>query len=196
VSWFDRNRHWILLALVAVTTVLAVGTVGVGLLSVLAGLASGAGIGAVLGDAALVLLIAATLVAADLAFAIAFLVTVTRRVSGPALPSLPESERLSNALDRAERTFPSLARFGLSDRLALSAETKRERLKQRYVNDELTQIEYERKLDALLADESDTDVDRSTVDNLDAGPAAGGDDETATTDERETDRRHTEPERG
>jgi uncharacterized membrane protein len=173
VSWFDRNRHWILLALVAVTTVLAVSTVGIGLLAVLAGLAGGAGLGAVLGDAALTLLIAAALVAADIAFAIAFLVTVTRRVSVPSLPSLPENERLSNAFARAEGVVPPLARLGLSDRFALSAETRRERLKQRYVDDELTQFEYERRLDELLADEEGGDVDSTTVDNLDAELAAG-----------------------
>lgn len=176
MSWFSRNRHWLLLALVAVTTVLVVGTVGVGLLAVLAGLAGGAGVGAVLGDAALVLLIAAVLVAADLALALAFLVTIVRRVSLPDPPSLPESERVSNGFERIERAVPPFERLGLSEAFAVSTETKRERLKERYVDGELTQVEYERRLRDLLADEDDPDH-VTDVDELDADLAAGAETE-------------------
>lgn len=169
MSWISRNRHWILLALVAVTTVLALGTVGVGLLVVLAGLASGAGVGAVLGDAALALLIAALLVAADTAFALGFLVTVARRVPSP---SLPENERAAETATRLERAVPQMSRLELSERFAVSTEKKRERLKQRYVDDELTQVEYERRLQALLAEETG-DETVSDVDELDADLAVG-----------------------
>lgn len=169
MSWFSRNRHWLLLALVAVTTVLVGGTVVVGLLSVLAALAGGAGLGAALGNAALVLLIAALLTAADLAFAMAFLVTVARRVS---LPAPPESERIANGFERVENVIPPVARLGLSATFAVSTETKRERLKQRYVDDEITQVEYEQQLRALLAAEGDDDS-ITDVDELDADLAAG-----------------------
>lgn len=168
MSWFSRNRHWLLLALVAVTTVLVGGTVVVGLLSVLAALAGGAGLGAALGNAALVLLIAALLTAADLAFAMAFLVTVARRVS---LPAPPESERIANGFERVENVIPPVARLGLSETFAVSTETKRERLKQRYVDDEITQVEYEQQLRALLAAEGDDSI--TDVDELDADLAAG-----------------------
>lgn len=169
MSWFSRNRHWLLLALVAVTTVLAVGTVVAGLLVVLAGLAGGAGLGAVLGDAALVLLLAALLVAADAAFAVAFLVTLVRRAS---LPSVPEHEGLATAFERAERLVPPLATLGLSEAFAVSTETKRERLKEQYVAGEVTQAEYERRLRELLAAEED---DVSDVAELDADLGAGAD---------------------
>ena len=171
MSWLSRNRHWLLLALVAVTTVLVGGTVVVGLLSVLAALVGGAGLGTALGNAALVLLIAALLTAADLAFALAFLVTVARRVSVPALPSPPESERIANGFERIERAIPPVARLGLSETFAVSTETKRERLTQRYVDDEITQVEYEQRLRALLAAESDDDS-ITDVDELDADLAA------------------------
>ena len=171
MSWVSRNRHWILLALVAVTTVLAVGTVGVGLLIVLAGLAGGAGLGTVLGNAALVVLVAAVLVAADLALAVAFLVTVARRASLPGLSSV-ENEWAATRLERAEAVFPPLARLGLADRVAVSNETKRERLKQRYVDGELTEPEYERRLRTVL-DEEDGDTAATDVDALDADLAAG-----------------------
>lgn len=188
MSWVNRNRHWILLALVAVTTVLAVGTVGVGLLAVLAGVASGAGLGAVLADAALVALVVAVLVAADLAFAVAFLATVARRASLPGLP-LVENERLAAGFERAEAVFPPLARLGLADRFALSNETKRERLKRRYVDGELTEPEYERRLRDLLDAEDDRAA--TDVDALDADLAVGrsreghGSDAGATTSDRE-----------
>lgn len=168
MSWFTRNAHWLLLALVAVTTVLAVGTVGVGLFAVLAGLAGGASLGAVLGDAALVLLIAALLVAADLAFAVGFLVTLARRAS---LPSLPENDRAAAALARAERVVPLLSRLGLSERVAVSQATRRERLKRRYVEGDLTETEYERRVRELL--DAERAVSVSDVDELDANLAAG-----------------------
>lgn len=190
MSWISRNRHWLLLALVAVTTVFAVGTVGVGLLSVLAGLAGGASLGAVLGDAALVLLIAAALVAADLVFALGFFVTVARRVSLPSLPSVPENDRVSNAFARAERAVPPLARLGLADRFAVSIETKRARLKRRYVDGELTEPAYERRLRDLLeeADESAvTDVDAIDAD-LRAGQTAPSAGDSERIDATETDR--------
>jgi len=177
VSWFSRNRHWLLLALVAVTTVLAVGTVGVGLVAVLAGLAGGAGLGAVLGDVALVLSIAALLVAADVAFALAFLVTLARRAS---LPSLPENDRVADGFERAERLVPPLSRLALADRFAVSTETKRERLKERYVDGELTEVEYERRLQALLA-EADDDAAVSAGDEIEADLAAGEEQTTART---------------
>lgn len=177
MSWFSRNRHWLLLALVAVTTVLAVGTVGVGLVAVLAGLAGGAGLGAVLGDVALVLSIAALLVAADVAFALAFLVTLARRAS---LPSLPENDRVADGFERAERLVPPLSRLALADRFAVSTETKRERLKERYVDGELTEVEYERRLQALLA-EADDDAAVSAGDEIEADLAAGEEQTTART---------------
>lgn|GEM_PF-834213 len=189
MSWVSRNRHWILLALVAVTTVLAVGTVGVGLLSVLAGLVGGAGLGTVLGNAALVVLVAALLVAADLAFAVAFLVTAARRASLPGLPSV-ENEWAAERLERAEAVFPPLARLGLADRFAVSNETKRERLKRRYVDGELTEPEYEHRLRELL-DEEDEPV-AADVDALDADLAGGrsgtADDAESTDDTSERDR--------
>ncbi|WP_018258007.1 SHOCT domain-containing protein [Halomicrobium katesii] len=174
MSWFSRNRHWLLLALVAVTTVLAVGTVGVGLVAVLAGLAGGAGLGAVLGDVALVLSIAALLVAADVAFVLAFLVTLARRAS---LPSLPENDRVADGFERAERLVPPLSRLALADRFAVSTETRRERLKERYVDGELTEVEYERQLQALLAEADDAAA--SAGDQIEADLAAGGDQATA-----------------
>ncbi|NLV11450.1 SHOCT domain-containing protein [Halomicrobium mukohataei] len=177
MSWFSRNRHWLLLALVAVTTVLAVGTVGVGLVAVLAGLAGGAGLGAVLGDVALVLSIAALLVAADVAFALAFLVTLARRAS---LPSLPENDRVADGFERAERLVPPLSRLGLADRFAVSTETKRERLKERYVDGDLTEVEYERQLQVLLA-EADDDAAVSAGDEIEPDLAAGEEQTTART---------------
>ena len=189
MSWLGRNAHWLLLALVGVTTVLAVGTVGVGVFAVLAGLAGGASLGAVLSDAALVLLIAACLVAADLAFAVGFLVTLARRAS---LPSLPENDRLADALARVERAVPPLSRLGLSDRFAVSQATRRERLKRRYVDGELTQTEYERRVRELLDEERA--VSDSDVDELDADLAAGRPTDATGSRREESDTAHRERE--
>lgn len=169
VSWIDRNRLWILLALVAVTTVLVAGTVAAGVLAVLAGLLAGASVGAVLTDAALFLGLTALLVAADLAFGLAFFVTVVRSAS------LPTSARLANWLSRVERVVPPLRALGLAGRFEPSLETKRERLKRRYVSGELTEPEYERELKKLLDDEDETVVGMDDVDRIDANLLAAED---------------------
>lgn len=75
--------------------------------------------------------------------------------------TLPQSDRLASLADRLEREYPPLRMAGLSELLAPpepSAEERAEQalaeLKRQYVNGEITEAEFERKVDRLVANES------------------------------------------
>jgi uncharacterized membrane protein len=75
--------------------------------------------------------------------------------------SLPRSERVAALAERAEREYPALGALGLSDLLSPpepSADERAERaladLKRRYVEGDLTEDEFERKVDRLVAADS------------------------------------------
>ena len=75
--------------------------------------------------------------------------------------SIPKSERLGIAAERAEQRYPALDGFGLSELLSPpepSTEDALEDLKRRYVAGELDEAAFERKLDRLVANDSVDDV--------------------------------------
>ena len=109
---------------------------------------------AILGGALLVLLV--------LLSGIAFLYVLLRSLS------LPRSARVAASVARVEGVYPPLRRVGLSDRLAPpepSPEERAERaladLKARYVDGELTEAEFERRIDWLVSSEP---TDRVRID--------------------------------
>ena len=80
--------------------------------------------------------------------------------------SLPRSERLQSTVERAERSNSTLDTLGLSDFVApkeKSDEEKLEALKQRYVEGEIDEEEFEREIERLNATESSTDTRTSHV---------------------------------
>ena len=75
--------------------------------------------------------------------------------------SVPRSERLARLAERAEREYSPLRMLGLSELLAPpepsaeeQAEQALESLKQQYVDGELSEIEFERRVDRLVSNES------------------------------------------
>lgn len=75
--------------------------------------------------------------------------------------SLPRSDRLASLAGRLEREYPPLRAVGLSDLLAPpepSAEERAERaladLKRQYVEGEITESEFERRVDRLVSNET------------------------------------------
>ena len=90
---------------------------------------------------------------------LAFCAALLRRLS------LPRSRRLGSAIAGVERHSPALARLDLSSLVrppepteAERAENALEELKRRYVADEITEREFERKLDRLVATDSVDDA--------------------------------------
>lgn len=159
-----RNLPWALLALFVITTGTLLGVAGVAPVVVLATLLSGSSAGAVLGNVALLAAAVAFLVAADAALAVALLVTVVRRLSFPTSPSMARTFRVLEAL------VPPLRGLALSERFAPSAAERRERVKRRYVEGELTEREFEREMRKLLAE---TEPDPLTVDDVEPGVDSG-----------------------
>lgn len=169
MTWFERNGHWALLALVAVTTAAAVGTVAASSLALLAALLSGATLATLLADAAAAVALVAALVAADLVFAVALVVTVVRRAS------LPRSDRLASAFALLERLFPPLRGIAFSRRFEPTVEDRERALKRRYVDGELSERSFERELRALLADADGSPSRRAPAEagtRREAGPGA------------------------
>lgn len=75
--------------------------------------------------------------------------------------SVPRSERVASLAERLEREYPPLRVAGLSDLLAPPEPSEEERaeralddLKRRYVDGELSEAEFERKVDRLVQNET------------------------------------------
>lgn len=80
--------------------------------------------------------------------------------------SLPRSERLQSTVQRVERSNSRLDTLGLSDFVAPTEQTDEEKvetLKQRYVEGEIDEEEFEREIERLNATESSTDTRTSRV---------------------------------
>lgn len=140
------------IVLAGVLLLLAVGYLGV---VVYAGLASGASPVAALLDVAVPAILGVGLLVVLLVVAGVTLVwTLVRHVS------LSLRGWVVATAERLERAYPPLRILGLSELFApaLSADERSERaladLKRRYVDDELTEAEFERQVDRLVAGES------------------------------------------
>lgn len=122
-------------------------------------LSGGALVDAVLGLAFPYLPIAAALLAVVIVAGLGFCVALLRRLS------IPRSERLGSLLAGVERHSPLLDRLDLSSLVRPPRPSEAERaenaladLKRRYVADEITEAEFERKLDRLVASDSVDDA--------------------------------------
>lgn len=175
MSWLQRNLPWLLLAFVVIFSLSLAGVVGVGILVVFAGLLGGASIAATLGNASLFLGAAVVLAALDVATLLAFVITVIRRAR------LPKSERLSETFARMENLVPPLRALELSERFEPPIEERKARIEEQYVEGEIGELEFERRLQALLREE---EADRPTVEDIER--------ELAATDHKQAARERTE----
>ncbi|MDQ2071588.1 hypothetical protein ACODNH_15050 [Haloarcula sp. NS06] len=176
MNWVRDNRLLLLFAAVVLTTL---GTVGVGIVGVVATLGALLGGGAVVQTFATFLLGTFLLVGVDIVFAVALVRALARRAS------VPKSQRVADGLSRLESIVPPLASLGLSDVFAPpepTVEERHEALTRRYVDGELSEAEYERELQALLGenevsnterldDNIETDLSRTTTTDTEYEPA-------------------------
>ena len=129
-------------------------------LIVYSGLANGTPIVAVLLDIAVPLLVSVVFLVALLIFSgIGMLWVVVQNAS------IPRSERIAILAERVEREYSPLRVLGLSEFLSPpepSADEHAEQaladLKQQYVDGKITEAEFERKVDRLVANESIDEV--------------------------------------
>lgn len=130
--------------------------VGYVALVVYSGLVSGAPLVGVLVEIGVpVVLATAVLVSVFVGSAVGFAWALARNAT------LPRSERLGGLAARAEEEYPPLRAVGLAELLSPPSPTAEEReeealaaLKRQYVDGEITEAEFERKVDRLVATES------------------------------------------
>jgi uncharacterized membrane protein len=79
-------------------------------------------------------------------FLFATVVSVLRNVSMPS----PKSSRVARGVRWLEQKFPFLERYDASKRVEPGTEAKAEKIKQRYVEGELSEAEFEREMNDLL----------------------------------------------
>jgi len=147
VSLLADNRHWLLFAATVLSGLSTVGVAGIGVLATVSVLVTG---GSLLLTVGAFLLGTLLLGGLTLVFAAALLSTLATRAS---LPSVPRNQRAANVLAGLEAAVPPLGRLGLADRLEPTLEDRRAALKQRYVDGELSEHQFETALSDLLESE-------------------------------------------
>lgn len=112
-------------------------------------------VGVLLDIAVPYLLVVAALLVVTVLSGLGFVWALVRRAS------VPRSERLASLARRAEREYPPLETIGLSDSLAPPEPSTEERteaaladLKRQYVDGEISEREFERRVDRLVANDS------------------------------------------
>lgn len=112
---------------------------------------------AMVADAAewVVAAVALSLIAA--LFLLAAVVSVLRDAS------IPRSDGLARTVESLESRVPALRRFDVSERVEPTAADRRERLKEQYVEGELSDEEFEAELERLVDDGSGADGPAGTA---------------------------------
>ncbi|WP_137283466.1 SHOCT domain-containing protein [Halorussus salinisoli] len=132
-----------------------VGIAGVGLLAALSALGTApaeASLVFVLLNAVVPYLVASALVGMLSVFLLVGLAVAVVRSA-----SVPRNDRLARLARLFERYSSEARDLGLSDRLESTTEDRIEDLKQEYVEGEITELEYERRLQDLMSEESVSD---------------------------------------
>ncbi|WP_135805324.1 SHOCT domain-containing protein [Halorussus marinus] len=99
------------------------------------------------------------LLAAGFVGVLSFLLLIGTSVAAVRRASLPRDERLARVARGVERVSGDAREYGLADRFEPTTEDRIEALKREYVDGEITELEYERRLRELLEDET-TSEDR------------------------------------
>lgn len=156
-----RNKWlWVFGAGLALSGALLLVVVGYVALLAYSAVTSGAPIVPVLLDIALPVLGSVAVLVAVLALSgVGLLWVVVQNAS------LPRSDRVATLLERVEQAYPPLRKIGLSTLVAPPAPSAEEQadqalaaLKHQYVSGEITEAEFERKVDRLVANESIDEV--------------------------------------
>ena len=152
MGWFRENAFAIAIGTLLVSGGLLVVVLGYVSLVVYAALTAGVSLVGVVTDLAVPYLpIVAVLVVLLTVSTVGVSWGLLRRLS------LPKSDRLGSAAERAEKRYPVLDELGIADALTPpepTTEEKLEALKRRYVTGEIDETTFERELDRFVADDS------------------------------------------
>lgn len=121
---------------------------------------------AMLGEAAEWVVIVLVLGFVAVVFLAATVVSVLRTAS------LPRDDRLVSVVEWVERRYPVLRRFDVTEKVSPTTEDRRQQLKDQYVSGEISDAEFERKIEQLMDDapareqsQSGTETGVETEDN-------------------------------
>lgn len=155
------SRHWLYFGGFVITGVLLVGAALMGLLEGLSALSGGvpAGEGGVLlvmlAAAAEWVMISIVLGIVASVFLVATVVSVLRNAS------IPRDDRLVGVVEWLERRYPVLRRFDVAEKVEPTLEDRRRQLKAKYVDGEISEAEFERRMERLMNDSAGEDASRS-----------------------------------
>jgi hypothetical protein len=154
----DDTRVKLLLGGFVLSLFALVGIAGFGLLAALSALGTapaGASLVFVLLEAIVPYLIASALVGM-----LSFFLLVGVTIAAVQNVSMPRNDRLARVARTVERHSSEARGLGLSERFEPTTEEQIEDLKQEYVEGEITELEYESRLQELLADDEDVNDER------------------------------------
>lgn len=146
------SRHWLYFGGFLVSGLLLVGAALMGLLEGLSALSGGVPANeefillTMLAAAAEWVVVVLVLGVVALLFLAATVVSVLRT------RSLPRDDRLVAVVERLERQYPMLREFDVSERVQPTTEDRKRELKQRYVEGEIDDAEFEREMEQLMDD--------------------------------------------
>ncbi|MFC6764469.1 SHOCT domain-containing protein [Natrinema soli] len=144
------SRHWLYFGGFVITGILLVGAGLMGIVDGLSALSGGVPASeefiliTMLGAAAEWVLIVLVLGVITATFLVATIVSVLRTTS------LPRDDRLVSIVEWLEREYPLLRRFNVSETVEPTTEDRRRQLKKQYVEGEISDAEFERKMDQLV----------------------------------------------
>lgn len=148
------SRHWLYFGGFVFTGLLTAGAGLMAILDALSVLSRGVFYGGefvllvMLGEAAEWIAVALVLGLVAAAFLVATVVSVLRNAS------LPRSDRLASVVGRLERRYPLLEQFDVSETVEPTREDRKQQLKERYVAGEVSDEEFERRMQQVLDDGS------------------------------------------
>lgn len=155
------SRHWLYFGGFLISAVLTAGALLFSVVDAFSVLAGGAVYGeefvliAMISEAAEWIMAALVVGTVSLVFLLATGVSILKNAS------LPRDDRLVTVVEWLERQYPVLRQFDVSNKVEPTTEDRRKQLKEQYVNGELSDTEFERRLEQLMDGESPPERSRS-----------------------------------
>ena len=160
------SRHWLYFGGFVVTTVLLVGASLLGILEALSTFSTGVPANEefilleLLGAAAEWVVAVLTLGIVALMFLAATVVSVLRSAS------LPRNDRLVSIVERVERRYPLLRHFDVAEKVKPTMEDRQQRLREQYVQGEISETEFEREMAQVMDETPDEPSQSETKRNV------------------------------
>ncbi|WP_436347956.1 SHOCT domain-containing protein [Natronorubrum sp. FCH18a] len=154
------SRHWLYFSGFVISAVLLVGAGLIGIVDALSVLSGGMSYGeefillAMLGEAAEWVMVGLILGLFAVLFLAATVVSILRSTS------IPRSDRLVSIVEWVERKYPVLRQFDASGKVTPTTEDRKQQIKEQYIAGEISEAEFERKMEQVMDDGSPDQTSR------------------------------------